>query len=198
MKEYLDFIKTTGDYLRTSYVEGDGAEYWDKVKDSWKDDCERLPHAAIDLACNILNSIHQDIIKNRVIEMTGLDFEEDLLLLDKKGFLCSLFEKKLQIMARRITSSDCKLKLKKVAKNLHIVLADKHGEIIPIQIPFTLQKNGAWYLPKDPYKGERYHGKEKASLSYGQRRPKKSKEMSTSINTYLPLGKALEWGEDAV
>ncbi len=203
MREYLDFIEAIGEYLKTFYVDSDHAEFWHNVESNWKDDCEQYGYKARDLAYNVLNSAPRDIIKNRVIEMTGLDFKEHVLLLDKKGFLCSLFDKRLQIMAKRITSSDCQLKLRKVAKNLFVDLADKHGKIIEVQIPFTLNRNGGWNLPKEEYEGPRFHEREKTDLHYGQRRPSKSKEIATSINTFLNLKKSLEdapteWGEDAV
>ena len=59
-----------------------------------------------------------------------------------------------------------------------------------IEVPFTLQKNGAWHLPKVKYSGTQYNEKEGIDLLHGERRPKKSKEIATSINTYLNLKKA--------
>jgi len=64
------------------------------------------------------------------------------------------------------------------------------GVIVNIEVPFTLQKNGAWHLPKKKYSGAEYHNKEGIDLLHGQRRPKKSKEISTSTNTYLNLKKS--------
>ena len=66
-------------------------------------------------------------------------------------------------------------------------MRDSDGIILSIEVPFTLQANGAWYRDSSYIE---YHQKEKMSLVYGQRRPKKSKEIATSINTYLNLKKA--------
>ena len=75
-------------------------------------------------------------------------------------------------------------------KGLLFTLCYSVGVIVNIEVPFTLQKNGAWYLHKAKYSGTQYHSKEGVDLVYGQRRPRKSKEISTSINTYLNLKKA--------
>ena len=80
----------------------------------------------------------------------------------------------------------------KHGQSLRFQFSDDLGDILTIDVPFTLQKNGAWFLPKSgAYEGYKYHKKEKTNLLWGQRRPKKSKEIATSINTYMLLGKAL-------
>ena len=66
-------------------------------------------------------------------------------------------------------------------------LVDNLGEILKIDIPFTLQKNGGWFLPKEKYEGTIYHKKEKKDLMYGERRPKKSKEINTSTNMWFKI-----------
>ena len=40
-------------------------------------------------------------------------------------------------------------------------IKDDKGEILKIDIPFTSQKNGGWFLPKEKYEGSIYHKKEK-------------------------------------
>ena len=75
-------------------------------------------------------------------------------------------------------------------KGLLFTLCDSVGVIVNIEVPFTLQKNGAWHLPKTKYIGTQYHNKEGVALIHGERRPKKSKEISTSINTFLNLKKS--------
>ena len=72
-------------------------------------------------------------------------------------------------------------------KSLRMSINDLEGEILHVDIPFTLQKNGAWYLPKEEYEGTQYHSGEKKELVYGERRPKKSKEINTSTNMWFKI-----------
>ena len=57
-----------------------------------------------------------------------------------------------------------------------------------VDVPFTINKNGAWI--SEEYQGERFHAKEQKMLATGQRRPKKSKELATSTNTYVDFAAA--------
>jgi hypothetical protein len=66
-------------------------------------------------------------------------------------------------------------------------LINEDRVLLQVDVPFTINKNGAW-ISGDPYVGARWHEKEQASLAYGQRRPRKSRELATSINTYVNFG----------
>ena len=68
--------------------------------------------------------------------------------------------------------------------------------LVQVDVPFTINKNGAW-ISGTPYDGVRFHAKEGIDLAYGQRRPKKSKELATSINTYVNFGAAGIFETDA-
>ena len=87
---------------------------------------------------------------------------------------------------KRVNSDDCVVEYNTNGKGVLFTLRDSDGIILSIEVPFTLQANGAWYRDSSI----ECHPKEKISLVYGQRRPKKSKEIATSINTYLNLKKA--------
>jgi hypothetical protein len=101
-----------------------------------------------------------------------------------------LFNQKYSQILERVNSTESMVEYTINGKGLLFTLCDSAGVIVNIEVPFTLQKNGAWHLPKTKYVGTQYHNKEGLDLLYGQRRPKKSKEISTSINTFLDLKKA--------
>ena len=122
--------------------------------------------------------------------MAGLTYDEEILLVGKGKYLSSLFNKRYRNILKRVNSDDCVVEYNTNGKGVLFTLRDSNGIIVSIEVPFTLQKNGAWYLPKQRYSGTEYHPKEKINMIYGQRRPKKSKEIATSINTYLNLKKA--------
>ena len=74
----------------------------------------------------------------------------------------------------------------------NVVLKDTDGDIIDIDIPMTLNANGAWYKKglKEKFDGVEYKDKEDMLLAWAERRPKKSKEITTSVNTYMRLASA--------
>ena len=58
--------------------------------------------------------------------------------------------------------------------------------MLSVNIPFTINKNGAW-MSGTPYEGSTAYHNEPYPLAYNERRPRKSRELATSINTYLDL-----------
>lgn len=193
VKEFYDWHKQTLSYVKDFYVYGDKANLWENIQDTWKSDCESLGLQAVDKMMSALQSISNNTVKQRIIKMAGLDYDEELLLLGPKDHLSSYHDTKYQSMLSRVNSNECTMDFVKNSKSLVFSFSDSQGDIIEVEIPFTLQKNGAWYIPKgEPYSGTVFHKKENMRLVYGQRRPKKSKELNTSINTYLKLDKALK------
>ena len=179
------------DKVRNYYIDNPHAENWKNVKEDWKRDCKQNGLKAAKIVCDAINKLPTTMIKERVLEMAGLNGVEELLMIDDKNMMCSLWNENYRTMIRRCNGCEVTASVK--GKGILFVLWDDEGEIIDIEVPFTLQKNGGWYLPTGDdanYKGTRYHEKEKVELYYGQRRPKKVKELSTSTNTYLNLQKA--------
>jgi hypothetical protein len=160
------------------------------VSSQWKSDCASYGLKAAETIISALDSISKDAVKSRIIKMAGLNYDEEILLVGKGKYLCSLFNQKYAQILERVNSDESVVEYTTNKKGVLFTLRDSAGVIVSIEVPFTLQKNGAWYLPKAKYSGAQYHEKEGVDLVHGERRPKKSKEISTSINTYLNLKKA--------
>jgi hypothetical protein len=190
LKEVYRFFDIINDTIKEFYTYGEQALYWKNVSAQWKDDCAAYGLKAAETIIAALDSIPKDAVKNRIIKMAGLNYDEEILLVGKGKYLCSLFNQKYAQILERANSDECVVEYTTNGKGVLFTLKDSSDIIISIEVPFTLQKNGAWYLPKAKYSGTQYHSKEGVDLVYGERRPKKSKEISTSINTYLNLKKA--------
>lgn len=190
LKEVYRFFDMINDTIKEFYTYGEQALYWKNVSAQWKGDCAAYGLKAAETIIAALDSISKDAVKNRIIKMAGLNYDEEILLVGKGKYLCSLFNQKYAQILERVNSDECVVEYTTNGKGVLFTLKDSSGIIISIEVPFTLQKNGAWYLPKAKYSGSQYHSKEGVDLVYGERRPKKSKEISTSINTYLNLKKA--------
>jgi hypothetical protein len=190
LKKVYNKFDHISDSVRSYYVESEEADMWFNVSSQWKEDCMKHGLDAAQSVIQVLDELRTEQVKQRVISMAGLNHEEEVLLIGGGKYCCSLFNPKYREMLRRANSTQSSVKYGMRGKGIFFSLVDDGGIIADIEIPFTLQKNGAWHLPKQRYSGKRYHNKEKVSLAYGQRRPKKSREISTSVNTYLNLKKA--------
>jgi len=190
LKNVYNFFDNVNTTIKEYYTYGDTANQWSNVSLKWKQDCANYGLEAATKIIDALNGIENDKVKQRILQMAGLTYDEEILLVGKGKYLSSLFNKRYRDILKRVNSDDCVVEYNTNGKGVLFTLRDSGGIIVSIEVPFTLQKNGAWYLPKQRYSGTEYHPKEKISMIYGQRRPKKSKEIATSINTYLNLKKA--------
>ena len=190
LKNVYNFFDNVNTTIKEYYTYGDTANQWSNVSLKWKQDCANYGLEAATKIIDALNGIDNNKVKQRILQMAGLTYDEEILLVGKGKYLSSLFNKRYRDILKRVNSDDCVVEYNTNGKGVLFTLRDSNGIIVSIEVPFTLQKNGAWYLPKQRYSGTEYHPKEKINMIYGQRRPKKSKEIATSINTYLNLKKA--------
>ena len=190
LMDVYNFFDTVNDTIKEFYTYGEQARYWKNVSSQWKNDCASYGLKAAETIISALDSISKDAVKSRIIKMAGLNYDEEILLVGQGKYLCSLFNQKYAQILERVNSDESVVEYITNKEGVLFTLRDFAGVIVSIEVPFTLQKNGAWYLPKAKYSGAQYHEKEGVDLVHGERRPKKSKEISTSINTYLNLKKA--------
>lgn len=172
--------------IKNKYILSEDTKFFnDKVSLMWREDCKLLGHTGIELVIKALNLLPKDTIKTKLLKDTDLINEEELLLIGPNGeMMCSLYNEKYKNLLLRVNNG-CDIDYKIHGKNLRFYLNDREGEILNIDIPFTLQKNGAWFIPKNKYEGTLFHKKENKYLMYGERRPKKSREINTSTNIWF-------------
>jgi hypothetical protein len=175
--------------VKEYFVYGKKAEWYQNIKEEWEEGHYKYGYEAIDLTLKILRENFSDTeIKSRIVEMIGFDGEEELLLIGKTKMVDSITNEKLKVLIDKVRSENTIIRYYKHGKNINFDFVNGGGEVIlTIGIPFCLDKNGGWFLPKD--KKGTFYKKENMFLEYGQRRPKKSKEINTSINTYVYLGR---------
>ena len=189
LREVYSEFDNVLDTVRSFYVKSPEANMWQNVATRWKNDCAEYGLNAAQSVVKALKTLDNNQIKQRIIKMAGLNYDEEILLIGKGDYCCSLFNDTYADILLRVNSEESVVEYKVNGKGVLFTITDGE-DIVSIEVPFTLQKNGAWYLCGEEYEGTIYHKKEKVDLAYGQRRPKKSKEINTSTNTYLNLKKA--------
>ena len=174
--------------VKEHFVYGDASAWYHDIEKGWKQDCFDYGHLGTDSTIKIISENFSDEqVKSRLLDQIGFNGEEELLLIDPKRVIDSITDKNFQSLINRVRFEST-VKYYKHGKGINFDFVDGNGEVLlTVNIPFTINKNGAWFLPKD--KKGKFHKKEGIFLEYGQRRPKKSKELATSINSYVNLGK---------
>ena len=156
------------------------------IAQEWSDGHTTYGNRGIDISLNILrNNFSDSQIKNRLVKMVGFDGNEELLLLDKKRWISSVTSDKMMRLINLIRSDETTVNYGRHGKSIRFDFVNDGDVILQVDVPFCLDKNGAWWLPKD--KKPAYKKKDKCVVQYGQRRPKKSKELSLSTNTYVNI-----------
>ena len=184
----LDDLNTE---LRGMFLEGDDFEFYDEPRfDSAR---KSFGLQGIALAEQVLGAIGADRIRARVLTLAGLDAGDDVLLMDPRRCADSLTSAHFHSVRGRALSSRSTIVFESSGQTLTFWLVDETGErILPVLVPFTINSNGAWWRDGEPFEGTRTKNDKGyvVELRYGQRRPRKSRELATSVNTYLDLVKA--------
>tara|TARA_R100000808_G_scaffold25085_1_gene61598 strand:- start:19749 stop:20867 length:1119 start_codon:yes stop_codon:yes gene_type:complete len=174
--------------VKEKFVYGTKSAWYQDIEQDWVHDRKSYGHSAKDLTLKIISENFTDEqVKSRLLEQVGFNGEEELLLLDPDRVIDSITNEKFKTLIHNVRfNSSIEYYIKGQGINFDFI--GKDGSVLlSVNIPFTLNSNGAWFLPKNK-KGS-FNEKEEIFLEYGQRRPKKSKELATSINSYVNLGK---------
>jgi hypothetical protein len=126
------------------------------------------------------------LVKGRILKMIGLDGAEELLLMDPIRSSDTLTNPAFSSLRDGLLASD--VEVARRGQGIQVRLVNGGEQLIAVDFPFTINTNGAWYMEETPPEGI-YHAKEKRILHFRDRRPKKSKELSTMVLTYVDLSK---------
>jgi hypothetical protein len=180
------------DKVKQFYVYSEDARFYYNIEQQLDDDRKNYGREISSLMVEALDIIGKDKIITRVKKMTGLDAAEELLILSPKGYLLSLTNPNYMNMLNRVNLEESELVYKVNGQSIKFTFSDNQGDIISWNIPFTFNINGCWWgnqKTEESWEGQRrYPGKNKDAgtlLYYQERRPGKSKEFATSINTHI-------------
>ena len=179
-------IEDIQEKMRNFYINDPSAKFFYNIADKWKKDCHDYGHEAAKVIFEAIQLIPNDSVKERVMKMSGLGGDEELLLIGKGKYFTSWNDKYIDLINR---CKNATVKYEICGKGVRFVLKDVDGDIIDIDIPTTLNANGSWYNKelKQKFDGVEYHEKEGVYLAWAERRPKKSQEITTSVNCWMRL-----------
>ena len=159
-------IEDIQEKMRNFYINDPSAKFFYNIADKWKKDCHDYGHEAAKVMIEAIQLIPNDDVKERVMKMSGLGGDEELLLIGKGEYFTSLDDKYIALINR---CKNATVEYEICGKGVRFVLKDADGDIIDIDIPMTLNANGAWYKKglKEKFDGVEYKDKEDGTL-HGQ------------------------------
>ena len=118
-----------------------------------------------------------------LVKRVGLDTEEHIFFLGPDTCLSSVTVSDSFAQERSRGPVSVTWSRSHSGQAICLTFTDSGEKRLQAEIPFTINKNGAWFSEEVG----RWHAKEGIFLKPGQRRPRKSRELATSVNTYLDL-----------
>jgi hypothetical protein len=171
--------------IRARFISTPEFEYLEEaVFDRARKECGE---AGASMALEILGSIDPARLKARALKMVGMDGAEEMLIMDPVQFADSITNETFSRLRDKLQDPGTTLLVGRRGQGIGFDFVSEGEVILQADVPFTINKNGAW-ISGDYYSGTRWHAKEGKDLAYGQRRPRKSRELATSINTYVNFG----------
>jgi len=154
---------------------------------------EKIVPAAQGAILTVFGVLGLPSVRRKFLQRTGLDESEDVLFFDNRRLLDSLTNDKFNLFRRELSSPSTNFEVLPVGQGLSFQFTGAAGaNLLSVHVPLTINANGAWHRPRRRYEGTRVvddKGK-KVELAWGQLRPRKSRELATSTNTYVNLRRA--------
>jgi hypothetical protein len=137
----------------------------------------------------IFSLIGEPTVRMKLLERVGLDGVEDILFFDKELSVDSITNRKFHDLCKALNSPETNFAMRASGQSLSFNFHRGEDELIQVDVPLTINTNGAWHRPKERYEGKRVKIDKghKVLLAWGEIRPHKSKEIATSTNSYLNL-----------
>lgn len=151
---------------------------------------ERSAVPAIRATLQIFDVLGTDLVREKFLARAGLDGKEEALFFDAERYVDSITNPKYHSLRERLNAESTTFLVEQHRQAIRFSFIDPDGtNILVTDVPFTINTNGAWYRPKEQYDGVRVYNDKghDVELTWGQRRPYKSREIATSTNTYINL-----------
>lgn len=158
-------------------------------EEKWKALCLEIGTAGAEITQRICKSIGNEEVGKKLLDLTGLISKDEILFISPNQILDSVTNQNLRKLKTVLQSSNIEISCKRNGQTLAFEYNKADKRYLRIDVPFTINRNGAYWLDLPIYTGTRPI-KDKnhiVELKWGERRPYKSRELATSINTYVDL-----------
>jgi hypothetical protein len=152
----------------------------------------RVSDEGIETMLKLFELLGEDQVRTKFLEKIGLDGREEALYFDSDRYLDSITNASYHSMRALINDPDTEFSVARHKQGIRFSFTNHGKTVLSVQVPLTINTNGAWYRPRVKYEGtqEYQDGKDLIAFRWGERRPFKSKQIATSTNQYIDLRKA--------
>lgn len=166
---------------------GEDCRYYDKLRVQVA--ARKIASIGIDAVIAVFDLLGLDKVRSRFVERIGMDGKEEVLFFDSERCVDSITNRRYHDFRLMLNSAETSFAAIAERQSIRFQFAGEQP-IFEVSVPFTINTNGAWWRPTERYEGtqtviDKNHPVE---LQWGERRPYKSKEIATSVNTYVNLG----------
>lgn len=182
--EVLDALQLA---VRTEFLGAD-CEFYDQER--VKAAVARIADPAIEATLEVFDCVGIDRARQTILSRVGLDGKEEALFFDADRYVDSITNTRYHELHEAVQDRRTRFAPIHHKQSIRFLLERDGDVVLTIDVPYTINTNGAWHRPTPRYEGfQTYNDKGKqVALLWGQRRPRKSKEIATSVNTYVNLG----------
>lgn len=186
----MDSLDTINNRIRSKYIDGDKYKFYTpETHAAFSADAKSAGHEAKPIITKALKTLPNDVVRKRVLKMTGFDGAEEMLMVGGGKMFSTVGNKKYKSLVGKLKTSVVEFDEYKQGIVFRFVDPKTKEELLFANVPLTINKNGAWNTDGAKFSGKRFHKKENSELVWGERRAKKSREMATSTNCYINLNK---------
>ena len=173
--------------MRKRVLENPEMKIFDESK--WKSLCTEVGNFGAETTLKMFQIIDKELITNLILKSTGIVGDEELLAITKSEYLDSFTNRRFHKLREDLLDEKIVLNIVRVGQSINFIYSLNKVDRLKVTVPFTINSNGAWHRDVDPYEGtQKINDKgNSVNLRYGELRPYKSREIATSINTYLEL-----------
>lgn len=137
----------------------------------------------------IFAALGEDTARKKFLERVGMAAKEEILFFDGKNSVDSITNSKFHELVSAINSPEVSFKFKPQGQGIRFTFEQSGSTILSVDVPLTVNTNGAWHRPKIRYTGTELKSDKGhlIPLAWGELRPYKSREIATSTNAYVNL-----------
>ena len=137
----------------------------------------------------IFSILGEEMVREKFLQRAGLDSKEGILYFDATNFVDSITNSKFAELLARVNDPTTKFEVVPAGQSIRFTFSSQGKTVLAVDVPFTINTNGAWFRPKERYAGTQIKNDKghRVALAWGEIRPYKSRELATSTNTYINL-----------
>ena len=137
----------------------------------------------------IFEELGEEIVRQRFLERVGLDGTDEILYFDATNSVDSITSSRFGELCKSVNNPSTRFSFAPAGQSLRFQFSRNQDLILKVDVPLTVNTNGAWFRPKEKYSGTQTKNDKGnlVELQWGEIRPFKSREIATSTNTYVNL-----------